>query len=470
MADSVYQQSRLLLFLLYLCHMEGVRGENNRVHIVAVNMGYGHERPANILHSVFGGNDVVIANDYEGIPHHDQAMWETGRRWYERISRFSHVPMFGRLAFDAFDTVQRIPEFYPHRDLSGPSLALREIYALIERRNFCRHVITMLAKNPAPLICTYFTPAFAAEQFNYPDDIHVLVTDADMNRVWAPLSPAKSRIRYFAPTGRVAERLMMYGVKEKNISLTGYPLPPEAIGGQHATVLRRDLSRRLRVLDPQRIFAAHAGTLLAASVGSAGVRTKKSVVPLSLTFAVGGAGAQREVGLVIAKSLRHAIREGRIILNLVAGTRPEVAKYFTDGLQALGLTGTRARDGVRVHFSANRSEYFSSFTALMRETDVLWTKPSELSFYTGLGLPVIMAPTVGAQEKSNRHWLLQAGSGADALDPRFTHEWLFDWVQSGALARMAWLGFVDTPTHGAYRIADVVLGRPTYLPALPFVA
>ncbi len=196
---------------------------------------------------------------------------------------------------------------------------------------------------------------------------------------------------------------------------------------------------------------------------------KKRPSKISLTFAVGGAGAQREMGIVIAKSLRRDILAGKIVLHLVAGTRPEVAKYFNDGLAKIGLGSAGKKGGVQVHFSANRAEYFSSFTALMRETDILWTKPSELSFYTGLGIPVVMAPTVGSQEKSNRQWLLWAGSGADALDPRYTHEWLFDWIDSGALARMAWLGFTETPTHGAYRIQDIVLGRESALPALPFV-
>jgi hypothetical protein len=61
------------------------------------------------------------------------------------------------------------------------------------------------------------------------------------------------------------------------------------------------------------------------------------------------------------------------------------------------------------------------------------------------------------------------GGGVDQLDPRYTNEWLFDWINSGALARMAWQGFTEAPTHGAYRIADVLLGRPNTIHALPLV-
>ena len=47
---------------------------------------------------------------------------------------------------------------------------------------------------------------------------------------------------------------------------------------------------------------------------------------------------------------------------------------------------------------------------MLLDTDILWTKPSELSFYAGLGLPIIMAPSVGAQERFNKAWLRAIGA------------------------------------------------------------
>mgnify|MGYP006200480153 CR=1 FL=1 len=38
-------------------------------------------------------------------------------------------------------------------------------------------------------------------------------------------------------------------------------------------------------------------------------------------------------------------------------------------------------------------------------------KPSEMSFYSGLGLPCIIAPPVGAHERYNRRWLREQGVG-----------------------------------------------------------
>ena len=148
-----------------------------------------------------GEGRVWIANDYEGIPKEDEALWHTSRVWYERISRFRAVPVLGPLAFGVMDDLQRIQSFYPRRDLSRPSLQVHELYNLLHKRNWCKHLVDTLAKNPLPFVSTFFTPAFAAEEFGYPGDIYAVVTDADMSRAWAPLAPKRSRIKYFAPTG-----------------------------------------------------------------------------------------------------------------------------------------------------------------------------------------------------------------------------------------------------------------------------
>lgn len=456
--------------MLYLPQsMEGVH--EGIAHVVAVNMGYGHERPAHVLRSIATNGRVVIANSYPGIPDADRALWDASRSWYERVSRFRSVPLLGPAVFGAFDELQRIPEFYPRRDLSRPSLQLVELYSLLRRRQWLRHLIDALGDDPRPLISTFFTPAFAAEEFGYPGDIYVVICDADMSRAWAPLEPKRSRIKYFAPTGRVVERLKLYGVREENIFFTGFPLPTEAIGGPEAAIVREDLGRRLCNLDPRGVFMSHATKSLESVLGNSfcdAVRGRQRI-PLSLAFAVGGAGAQREIAAAAMGSLRQDILRGRLRMTLVAGTRKEVADYFREQVMGFGLGSALKEGAVRILLAHDRPEYFERFTALMRETDVLWTKPSELSFYAGLGIPIIMAPTVGSQENFNRNWLQQVGGGTDQLDPRYAAEWLFDWVNNGSLARMAWNGFVEAPTHGAYRIKDLLLGGSNSMHELPLV-
>jgi hypothetical protein len=450
---------------------EGVHGAEGAAHVVAVSMGYGHERAASALRSFAEGRKVVVANDYSGIPAGDKRLWDVSRRWYERISRFKKFPILGEMAFGILDWTQRIDPFYPRRDLSAPTLQLKEVYSLIRRNNWCKHLIDTLAKNPKPLVSTFMTPAFAAEENNYPGDIYLVCCDADVARAWAPLNPQKSRIQYLAPTGRVAERLKLYGVRDSQIHLTGFPLAMEAVGGPEATQALGDLSRRLCRLDPDAVFLSQASAMLEAQMGKTfcDAALKKNFEAVSVTFAIGGAGAQREIGIMAAASLKESILSGKLRLNLVAGIRPEVGRYFRDELGKVGLEEA-ARDGrIRIVENPDRGTYFSSFNKLMMETDILWTKPSELSFYAGLGIPLLMSPTVGSQEDFNRQWLFQVGAGVDALDPRYAKEWLWDWIRGGAFARMAWNGYMNAPTHGAYRIEDIVRGRPFTMHALPIV-
>ncbi len=437
-------------------------------HVVAVNMGYGHERAAFALRHLAPGGQVVIANDYPGIPEKERRLWNAGKGLYEFVSRFKNVPIIGTAAFGAMDAMQRIPDFYPKRDLSQPSLQVRETYALIHRKGMCRDLIRRFAERPLPIVSTFFTPAFAAEEYDYPEDIYIVLCDADVSRAWVPLNPKKSRIKYFAPTGRVVERLKLYGVKEKSIILTGFPLPYESVGGAHSPeYVRADLRRRMCNLDPRGNFVAKAHALLDTTFGER-FCAQKPTTP-SITFAVGGAGTQREVVALALRSLANDIRAGRIIVNLVAGTRREVGEYFEREIRLDGLVSAKRAGKVTVLFEESRSGYFAAFTKLMRKTDILWTKPSELSFYTGLAIPIIMAPTVGSQEDFNRAWLTYVGGGADGLAPQYMNEWLFDWIESGALARMAWSGFTNAPTHGAYRIESVLRGDSSVWRNLPLV-
>lgn len=103
--------------------------------------------------------------------------------------------------------------------------------------------------------------------------------------------------------------------------------------------------------------------------------------PLTITYAVGGAGAQKEIGLVILRNLKDRIIAGNLAINLIAGNRPEIKEYFENGIKELGLD---TNINIRVIFDADKIGYFKKFNQVLRTTDILWTKPSELSFYCAL--------------------------------------------------------------------------------------
>lgn len=442
------------------------RGDAPQAWVVDVNMGYGHSRAAHALRDLSGGI-VISANDYKGIPDSDKKLWRESRTIYETVSRLKPVPVIGEFLFEALDHWQQIPAFYPRRDLSEPNLQVRQLYHYI-KNGMGRHFIELLSKQPLPLVTTFFQPAFAADYYNYPGEIFCVTTDADISRSWAPLDPKKSRIKYFASNGRVVERLKLYGVREENIILTGFPLPKELIGGPHAGVLKDLLAKRLCNLDPRGVFAERYQRTLRSELGPMRCKQPGSLHPLTLLYSVGGAGAQRRLGIQIMTSLKRKIARQEIRLILAAGTRKDVASYYLNAALELGLK-KQLGSWLLIQSYGSRAEYFAEFTKTLAVTDLLWTKPSELSFYTGLGLAVIMAPPIGSQEEFNRLWLQYMGGGISQNDPAYADEWLFDWIGSGGLARMAWSGFVEAPTHGTYRIEDTVLGRKTEIRDLPLI-
>lgn len=429
-------------------------------------MGYGHERAAHGLRDLASG-DIITANAYPGIPAKDKKLWANSRRFYEAISRLKPIPVIGDAVFEVMDRTQRIHPFYPRRDLSTPNLQVRQTYYFIERLGLCKHLIDKLSKHPKPLLATFFIPAFAAEVFGYPEDIYLVICDADIARAWVPRDPKRSRIKYFAPNGRVVERLKLYGVRPENIFLTGFPLPKELIGGPEATIIKKDLVARLCNLDPNGIFMNKYIRTLEVMLGPGTCPIRRNH-PLTVTFSIGGAGAQKSLAITVLESLKARLMKQELTLRLTAGTKKEIAATFHEAVSSLGLKKYLGRN-IFIDYFSDRPSYFIQFSKILRKTDILWTKPSELSFYCGAGIPIIMAPSIGSQEQFNRIWLKMVGAGVTQGDPAYVNEWLFDWIESGGLARMAWNGFIEAPTHGSYRIEGIMTGEKIELERVPMI-
>lgn len=427
--------------------------KTQKAHIVAVNMGYGHQRTAYPLKIYAFNGEIINANDYQGIPEKDKKIWESSRNFYEFISRFKRIPLIGNLVFYIYNKFQQIPSFYPHRDLSRSTLSLKKIFSLI-KKGWGNDLISRLKKDPLPLISTFFIPAFMAEEFNYPGEIYCVVSDADCSRAWAPLNPKKSRIKYFAPNLWVANRLKLYGVKQENIFLTGFPLPLENIGTKRQEILKKDLGARILNLDPQKIFYEKYKPFIKKGVG---ISSENKDHIFTIMFSIGGAGAQKEIAMEYVKSLAEKIKKEKIKLILSAGARPEVRDFFLNSLRVLNLS-KNIGNNIEIIFEKNINKYFSLFSRKLRKTDILWTKPSELSFYSGLGLPILMAPTIGSQEDYNKKWLLGLGSGILQINPQYANQWIFDYLNSGRFAEAALSGFIEAEKLGVYKIGEICFG------------
>ncbi|HCM36517.1 MAG: hypothetical protein A3J30_02940 [Candidatus Wildermuthbacteria bacterium RIFCSPLOWO2_02_FULL_47_9c] len=415
--------------------------------VAAADMGYGHLRAALPFQDIAQGGRIIAANDYPGIPESDKKIWEDSRRFYEAISRFKKFPVLGDFVFALFDKFQEIKEFYSSAEgIEAPTIQLKQIYRLMEKRNWGRNLIWKLNRKPLPLICTFFTPAHMAEFWKYEGPIYSVVTDTDISRAWAPLRPKKSKIIYCASTKRAAERLKRYGVRQENVVLTGFPLSEE-FTKKNAAKAKRDLKRRLEVLDPSRRYRRQYGKTIEQYLGTVPKSvSRKRVV---LTFAIGGAGAQAELAQDIVEGARPLLQKGKLELHLIAGVHAEIAQR---------LLRQKGAGRVFVHSSSTKKKYFKDFSAILSKTDILWTKPSELVFYAAFGIPIIIAPPIGSQEKMNRKWLLEVGAGIDQKNPEFLRQWLPDLLEDGAFAEAAMQGFVEIPRDGAKNIKKLVCG------------
>ncbi len=175
--------------------------------------------------------------------------------------------------------------------------------------------------------------------------------------------------------------------------------------------------------------------------------------PPHLAFAVGGAGAQAEMSGRFLPSLRELLLTERLRLTLVAGTKREVRDLFELELERSRLAKELGRS-IRILYEPNVDEYFDRFDALLAGVDILWTKPSELTFYAALGLALVFAPPIGVQEDYNQRWALENGAGLRQRDPTVATDWLSEWLSDGTLAAVAWASHKRLPCRGLYRILE----------------
>jgi len=420
------------------------------VAIVAIEMGYGHLRPARSL-SMQLDVEVMHTDRPPLADPEEQRRWQATRRLYESMSRMSGIPWVGTPLRGLLNSITDIPNLYPFRDLSGATLGVK-LLERSARQGLGRSIVSYLQKNDLALLTTFYSPAVLADFHGY-DRIFCVVTDSDVNRVWAPIEPKSSKIHYLAPSGRVVRRLRAYGVPESNIELTGFPLPHALVGGPQGPVLRKNLLQRLARLDPTQTFRqAFAEDL--EHLGPLPTTTE----PPHLVFAVGGSGAQVELSASFLPSLRPLLERRRLRLTLVAGVREAVKARFEDEISRAGLSEHLGKS-IHVLHEPVLDDYFARFDALLADTDILWTKPSELVFYAALGIPLLLSPPVGIQETYNLRWARENGAGFKQRSAHVVGDRLLEHLHDGNLASAAWAGYRRLPSRGLYHIADRVRGE-----------
>ena len=431
-------------------HVSACAEPGARTAVVAIDMGYGHLRPARSLASWLG-TEVLHADRPPLADSEEQRRWASLRRVYEGISRVSGLPFIGPPLRTVLNTATHIPHLHPFRDLSFRTLAVK----LLEqsgREGLGRTMVAHLQERDLTLLSTFYSPAVLADYHGY-DRVFCVVTDSDVNRVWAPIEPATSKIHYFAPSGRVVRRLRSYGVPKEQIELTGFPLPHSLVGGLDAPALRKNLAARLARLDPLGTFEGSS-----ASISRCSIRCPIRTVRRIWCSRWVAPARSRTCSKHFLPSLADALKAGELRLTLVAGVRADVRKRFEAQIAAAKLEPRVGRN-LHVLFEPDTDAYFERFDATLATADVLWTKPSELVFYAGLGIPLLLSEPVGIHEAYNRRYARENGAALKQRDPTVVGGRLRELLEDGHLATAAWAGYRRIPHRGLYEIQKRVSAR-----------
>src|SRR5712671_4403702 len=257
--------------------------------VAAIDMGYGHLRAAAPLADALGVPLLLMDLPPLGDARDAWFWWRT-RALYEPLTRWSQVPGLGGPLRDLLARITAIPE--AHGDLSAPTAGTRWMERAA-RAGTGRVLAEHLRATGAPLLATFYAAPILAE-LHGADRLHCVVTDADVNRVWAPPDPSRSRIRYYVPSEPARRRIQSYGVAPERIRLTGFPLPDGLVGGRQMSALKPNLAARLGRIDARRAVAGVAEAELGA------IRRDES--PALITFAIGGAGAHAGIAASLLRA------------------------------------------------------------------------------------------------------------------------------------------------------------------------
>ncbi|MFH1238491.1 MAG: hypothetical protein V1653_00090, partial [bacterium] len=429
---------------------------NKKAWVVSVLMGLGHMRPAYNLRDI-ALDGVIIYGDRESTPPKEYKMWQRIQKAYYFLSKAREIPLIGKYIMASMLRIQKIEHYYPIKDLSQANLSVEYLDYLIARKDFCAPLIEKIKVADIPVINTFYATAIAIDKVgkNIRDN-YLLICDTDFNRVWVPKKPRQTRIKYLVPCTQSKKRLLSYGVPEKNIFLTGFPLPKENIGTQkELEILREDLFKRLLRLDPTNKFFSFHQKSVFSFLGKNSIPDNREDC-FTLTCAIGGSGAQVELIEIILRSLKDKIAAGKIRVNISAGIQKLVFAQILSYISTLGLGPYRDK-GVAMIYDTDVRRQLDKFNQALRQTDVLWTKPSELSFYSALGIPILLGPSIGTHEDLNRRWLDEIHAGVEPTDSlEYIHEWLFDLRENGRLAEAAWDGFLKGRKLGTYKIEELI--------------
>jgi hypothetical protein len=427
---------------------DSLSNQELKAWVVSATMGYGHHRAVFPFEEIAEGG-IITDGSGQASSKKEERLWKRFLGAYEFLSRAKSLPIVGKPIFSVLDSILHIPSYYPIRDLSNSTFQVDFLISTINK-GLCASMLEKISTKDISILTSFYASAIAADMKGF-QNVYCIICDADINRVWVAKEPWESGIHYFVPCGKAAQRLRSYGVPEERIFITGFPLPVSLLGDKNLSVLKSDLGNRLKRLDPNGHFWLRHGKNVEHFLGVENCNESISG-KVTIMYAVGGAGALKEIGAKIAVSLKNKILSRSVRLILVAGTKSNVRNYYST------VRKTIAEDDsmIKIIYADSINDYFRMFNEELHNTDILWTKPSELSFYCALGIPIVMTPSIGSQEKFNKKWLNEIRAGVKQENPDYADQWLFELLNRGILAETAWSGFLKARKLGTYKIMEVL--------------
>ena len=156
------------------------------------------------------------------------------------------------------------------------------------------------------------------------------------------------------------------------------------------------------------------------------IERKKNKKPMRFLLSIGGAGAQKEIFAAIIRYLMPAIKKDYVVLYINVGDYKNVWEELCREIDELeSVTNTHFQDfletesfcqdalkndisGVHAFYHENIFEAVYTTNMLMRSTDVLVTKPSELAFYP---IPKLFIKRIGGHEQWGAIHSAEIGDG-----------------------------------------------------------
>lgn len=379
-------------------------------------MGYGHLRAAHNL-SMLSGAPVIKADLFPYAGMIDLILWRFAQ--YAQNISTHNAESSSRVLFSLFEKALEIPDGSPPKSLAGPKLLRRLSSFGLGKR------LASLLSIEEGVVHTFYLPALELVYHRIRARNFLVMCDVDFHPVWVPTPPFTNLLTYFVPAERSADRLISYGVSSRNIYITGFPLPI------------------WNVRESVEHFSARKKRLSANSNYS-----------LTLMYPFSGAGAYQKYFSEFVKAISLELQGGDIKLIVSAGSNQGA---YSEARRVIHRNRLDNSPSVRLLYNPDLFAAFSEFNAALPEVDLLITKPSELVFYSGFGIPLLMLSPIGDHEARNRLYILENKCGFDMIHLNKFTKVINEFKRSGKLLELAENGYEKIPRNGSEAINDYVL-------------